>query len=464
MLRYLGAILLAFSIGVAAAADKQPKQREVKVQNSSVTRDQEIQMGKQAAAEVGREMEIIKNPEVEGWLNNIGQKLAKTPQANAYPYYFQLVNDDSINAFALPGGPMFVHTGLIKAADNEAQVAGVLGHEMSHVALRHGVSQMGRANTWQTILGVGEAAAGMAGGGWKGTLIQQAANIGGSVGAMSMLSRYSRGAERDADLNGARMIAAVGYNPIELARFFDKLEAVTGADGQPKGLDAWFSSHPNSGKRVQYVSEDIQFYPQKSYTTSTGQFEHIKKVVASIPPPKMRPAMALQPVKAEPRQGLPQGFGDLHMKDLAVAYPSDWKCGQAQQGGGVYIVPEGGAAQSQNGGLELILGGLIDYYPLPGDSSDLKTATSAMLKSLQQGDQHLKIEKTESVTVGGKQALLTRLKTRTSYQQDPDQEVELYTVVRPAGLWTFALAAPASRFGKAEPIFRQMIQTVKFAD
>jgi hypothetical protein len=178
----------------------------------------------------------------------------------------------------------------------------------------------------------------------------------------------------------------------------------------------------------------------------------------------MKPAAALQPVQAQPRQGLPQGFGDLQLKDLAVAYPSSWKAGRAQQGGGVYIVPDGGVKQTQNGGVELILGGLIDYYPLPGDSSDLKTATSALLKALQQGDKDLKIERTESSTVGGKQALLARLKTRTSYENDRDQDVVLYTVIRPAGLWMFALAAPASRFGEAQPIFRQMIQTVKFAD
>jgi hypothetical protein len=323
---------------------------------------------------------------------------------------------------------------------------------------------MGRSNTWQTILGVGQAAAGMAGGGLAGTLIQQAAGIGGSLGVTSMLSKYSRNAERDADLNGARMVAEVGYDPIEVARFFDKLEAFMGEEGKPKGLDAWFSSHPNPGKRVQYVSEDIKFYPPKNYNASTGQFDRIRKLVNSLPPPKMKPAAALQPVKAEPRQGLPQEFGDLQLRDLAVAYPSSWKAGQSQQGGGVYLVPEGGAKQSQSGGVELILGGLIDYYPLPGDSSDLKTATAALLKALQQGDQDLKIEKTESTTIDGKQALLTRLKTRTSYEQNPEQEVELYTVIRPAGLWTFALAAPTSLFDKAEQIFRQMIQTIKFAE
>ena len=301
-------------------------------------------------------------------------------------------------------------------------------------------------------------------GGTTGQLIGMAVNTGGGLGVASMLSKFSRNSERDADLNGARMVAEVGYNPIEVARFFEKLEASMGDAARPKGLESWLSSHPNPGSRVQYVSEDIQFYPQKSYNTTTGQFEHIKQLVGSIPPPKMKPAAALQPVQAQPRQGLPQDFADLELKDFAVAYPGSWKPGQAQQGGGIYIVPEGGAKQSQNGGVELILGGLVDYSPPPGDTRDLKSETTALLQALQKGDKDLKIEGTESATVGGKQALLTRIKTRTSYTEDPEQVVQLYTVVRPAGLWTFALAAPVSLSGKAEPIFKQMIQTVKFAD
>jgi len=259
MLKRLFAVLLAVSLGapsLAGAAEKKPKQRDVKIQKTSLSRDQEIELGKQAAAEVERELEVIKNPEIEGWLNKIGQNLAKTRQANAYPYYFKLVNEDSINAFALPGGPMFVHTGLIKAADNEGQVAGVLGHEMSHVALRHGAAQMGRANTWQTILGAAGAASGIVGGG-AGQLIGMAVNTGGGLGVASLLSKFSRGSERDADLNGARMVAEVGYSPIEVARFFEKLESQMGEAGKPKGLESWLSSHPNPGKRVQYVSEDI---------------------------------------------------------------------------------------------------------------------------------------------------------------------------------------------------------------
>src|SRR5258708_12266769 len=158
-------------------------------------------------------MEVVKNPEVEAWLNQIGQQLAKTPQANAYPYYFKLVNEDSINAFALPGGPMYVHTGLIKAADNESEVAGVLAHEMSHVALRHGAAQMTKQQTWGSIFGVLGALGGALGTGGECTLWCQAVQMGAGLGGNSFLSKFSPRYEPDRAPTRPRVMAPPPNNP-----------------------------------------------------------------------------------------------------------------------------------------------------------------------------------------------------------------------------------------------------------
>ncbi len=461
--RLLTLLLLLPLIAFPQRNKKAPQQREVKVQKTSLSRDQELQLGKEAAAQVEREMEMVKNADLEAWLNRIGQRLAQTPQANAYLYYFKLVNEDSINAFALPGGPMYVHTGLIKAAENEGQVAGVLAHEMSHVALRHGASQMSKAQMWQTIFGVATAAAGIAGGGQCG-LWCQAAQIGGGIGMNSVLMKFSRDMERDADLNGARMMAAAGYNPIELARFFEKLEAQLGSSSQPKGLASWFSSHPSPGRRVDYVSEDIRFYPSRVYNAETGQFPRAKTLASAIPPPKLKAAAALQPVEAQARPNLPQGFKDLRTKGFVVAYPGNWQPGQAQQGGSLFIIPQGGAAKTQNGGVELILGAMIDYYQPKSGAVDLQKTTAEMLDGLKQGDPNMRLEKSQSAQLGGKPALVTKLTTRTSYQQDPEQIVYLYTVARESGLWNMALGAPPSQLSQVEPLLKQMVQTVAFPE
>jgi len=206
------ALLLVVSISFAAYAQKAPAQAVVKVQKASLTRDQELQLGKEAASAVEREMEVVQNPEIEGWLNQIGQRLAKTPEANAYPYYFKLVNEPSINAFALPGGPMYVHTGLLQAADTEGEVVGVLAHEMSHVALRHGAAQMGKQQTWGTVFGLAGTALGAVttAKGQCGMLCQLG-QTGLGIGGTSVLMKFSRGFERDADLNGARMMASPSF-------------------------------------------------------------------------------------------------------------------------------------------------------------------------------------------------------------------------------------------------------------
>ena len=442
---------------------KVPQQREVKVQKTSLTKDQELQLGKEAAAEVERTMEVVHDPQAEAWLNRIGQGLAQTPQANAYPYYFKLVNEDSINAFALPGGPMYVHTGLIKAADSEDQVAGVLAHEMSHVALRHGANQMSKAQTWQTVMGVVNAAAGMAGGGQCG-LLCQAVQMGGGLAENGMLMRFSRDHERDADLNGARMMASAGYNPLALAHFFEKIESQSGAAASPKGIQAFLSSHPSPGNRVQYVEDDIKFYPKRDYAASaSSNFAEVQREVAQLPPAKVKPAALLQPVQGS-RQNLPQGFKDFQAKGFAIGYPDTWQVGQDKSGEGVLIVPQGGAVQTQAGGVELILGVMLDYYRPQSGKIDLHGTTDEILKSLQQGDKNLRSESTTQAQLGGKPALMTTLSTKTSNQQEPAQTVFLYTAVRGDLLFSMALAAPPSQLSQTQPVFQQIAGTLQLKD
>jgi Zn-dependent protease with chaperone function len=457
------ACLIAISISLTVCAEKVPKQTEVKVQKTSLTRDQELQIGKEAASQVEREMEVVKNPEIEAWLNQIGQRLAKTPEANAYPYYFKLVNEQSINAFALPGGPMYVHTGLLQAADTEGEVAGVLAHEMSHVALRHGAAQMGKQQTWGTLFGLAGAAVGAvtAAGGQCG-LLCEAGQMGLGLGGNSVLMKFSRGYERDADLNGARMMASAGYDPMGLPTFFEKLQSKVGSAGEPKGLALWMSSHPATGSRVEYVSEDIKFYPKREYTATTGNFAHVKQVVASLPPPKPKPgSLILAKQGAKPRSNLPAEFKDYQANGFAIAYPAAWSVGQAKGGGSLFIVPEGGAAQGKNGAVELLAGGMVDYY-VSQSPVKLDGTTKEFVDALRKSDNSLQTGQQERATVGGQPALTTKMNTKTSSQNESNQAIYLYTVARDAGLWYIVLAAPSSRVAEFDPIFKQMIATVQF--
>jgi beta-barrel assembly-enhancing protease len=242
-------------------------------------KEQDIQLGREAAAQVEKQYEVIRDPQLQQYIDTLGARLARSRYANDFPYSFKVVSDDSINAFALPGGPMFIQKGLIKEAESEAQLAGVMSHEMSHVALRHGTNQASKANLIQLpALLAGQ----VAGGSMLGSLAQ--AGVG--LGANSALLKFSRTAESQADYNGALIMSDAGYNPLELAHFFEKLEAQSGSQGR---ASEFFSSHPNPGNRVQAIEALIRQLPPRQYIEGDVRgFQQAHAIVMKLPPAKPR--------------------------------------------------------------------------------------------------------------------------------------------------------------------------------
>lgn len=250
------------------------------------SKDQDIQLGKENAAEVRKQMKVINDPVLTDYVNKVGNRLVASQEAqqSGFPFTFEVVADPSVNAFALPGGPMFINTGLLKAVDNEAQLAGVMGHEMSHVILRHGTNQASKA---QFIQLPALLASQMAGQGMAGKLAQ----IGIGLGAGSVLLRFSRTDESQADLTGSHIMAEAGYDPMEMAHFFNKLNSMAGSPGSGFAgkMSQFMSDHPNPANRDQAIQQEARAMPQKKYGYESGDFQRMKAVVAKIhepPPPK----------------------------------------------------------------------------------------------------------------------------------------------------------------------------------
>src|SRR5690242_4850293 len=210
---------------------------------------QDIQVGKQAAADAQRQLPMCNDPKVDAYLTKLGMKLvAKLPTRGVtYPWEFHCVNDKSINAFALPGGYVFVNRGAIEAADNESQLAAVMGHELSHVTLRHGTAQATKAQFAQGAAGI---FGGIFGGSTGGALLTQ----GVALGAGGLMLRYSRSDETQADVSGTQVLYDTGYDPRAMSQFFEKLEAESKGKNPPQFL----SDHPNPGNRVERVNEEIE--------------------------------------------------------------------------------------------------------------------------------------------------------------------------------------------------------------
>ncbi|HTO05415.1 MAG TPA: M48 family metallopeptidase [Myxococcota bacterium] len=230
------------------------------------TVDQDIEIGKQSAAEAEKKLELLGEPAVDAYLNRLVQALVSHAPGAKYPYHAKAVREKQVNAFALPGGPMYVNSGLIAAARSEAELAGVMGHELAHVALRHGTHQASEAYAAQTGLGV---LGGLLGGGTGADVLTAV----GGVGLNAAFLKFSRDAESEADMTGAAMMARAGYDPNALADFFGVLREEAGHD--PGELEAFLSDHPSPVDREARIRELAKTLPRGT-PHSVGGFETVK--------------------------------------------------------------------------------------------------------------------------------------------------------------------------------------------
>jgi len=195
--------------------------------------------------------------------------------------------EPSVNAFALPGGPMFIQTGLFTALDNEAQLAGVMAHEMSHVILRHGTHEATKAKGIGIMSSLAQAAVGDKSG------MAQILNGAINLGANSWMLHYSREAESEADALGSHLMAEAGWDPKQLASFFLKLNGAGGGGPGTKALQQFLSDHPNPENREQAIEAEARALPNRTYGYSTGEFDRVKRQVLQIPaPPAAKSAAA----------------------------------------------------------------------------------------------------------------------------------------------------------------------------
>ena len=270
--------LLAIVLFVTLGAAQGPKKFQPGF--NLFSKQQDVQLGQESAAQVRKQMTMVKDPFLNQYVNLVGKRLASSREAqeSEFPFTFEVVADPSINAFALPGGPMFINTGLLKAVDSEAQLAGVMGHEMSHVILRHGTNQASKSGLLRLPAILGSQIAG-------GSVAGQLAQLGIGLGTNSVLLKFSRTAETQADLTGSHLMAEAGYNPIEMARFFEKLSA-QGGQRAPQ----FMSDHPNPDNRERAIAEEASHLPRRTYGYQTGQFEQMKRVVAGIREPRPKTA------------------------------------------------------------------------------------------------------------------------------------------------------------------------------
>lgn len=425
--------------------------KEIKPGWNLFSKEQDIQLGREAAAQVERQMPVIHDQQISGYLQTVGRRLASVRQAQGWPFSFTPVADKSINAFALPGGPMFVNTGAIQAADNEAQLAGVMAHEMSHVILRHGTHQATKAQALQIPAAILGGIAGR-----SGSMLGQLSQLGIGLGFNSVLLKYSRDAERDADLLGAQIMSEAGYNPIEMANFFEKLERQGGSR-----TAQFFSDHPNPGNRVKYVQDEARYLPQRDYNADTGRLPQIQAALNNYRAPNtsnLRPDGAAAPAMR------PSGrYRELRGNSFTLQYPDNWQVFGDQQANTVTIAPQQGLVQGRGGNTQVGYGVIASYYLPQGNQIDLRRDTDDLIRQLAGSNPTMQMgrEGSRRVRVNGQDGLETIVYSSSPFQGEREVDT-VVTLARPEGLFYLVMIAPETEQRNVQPIFESIVNSVRF--
>jgi hypothetical protein len=449
--------------------------------DTGVSKEKQEQIGRQAMAEVYKQMPVLPDSSpLTQYVRQLGRKLtAQIPPQYSWPYEFHVIPQKDINAFALPGGPIFINVGSIVAADNEAELAGVMAHEMSHVYMQHSIKQMKKTQWTQGIAGVLGAVLGSMGGA-AGALGQLGAGVAGGVLTM----RYSRADEAQADAVGAIIMYKAGYDPHYLARFFQKLASM-GNNG-PQFL----SDHPAPGNRSQAIDEEVRSWPPKNFVNDSEAFVQAKQeaqrtrlytaqeisaggksgrwaqqnreggsIPAGVATTSSRTASGGSISDVSSRDIQPSDSPKTFSGDLyTVSYPDNWRVFPDQSGNGVTIAPPAGVTEGA-----VAYGAVINVANTRASSIDQET--QAVVSALEQSNPGLRARgNPQPVRVNGMEGRSVDLTGQSPIEHNGQPEPEHdWLVALPRGDGTVIYAvfiAPERDFPELRPTYENMLRSL----
>jgi beta-barrel assembly-enhancing protease len=416
----------------------------------------DMEKGKQFAQQAEKQLALCNDPKVDAYLTQLGLRLAsKLPTGGVqYSFEFHCVNDKAINAFALPGGYVFINRGAIEAADNESQLAGVMAHELSHVALRHGTAQASKTSLAQLATSI---FGGLSGGGLGGAAMSE----GLALGAGSVLLHYSRAAETQADVMGTQVLYDSGYDPRAMAQFFEKLEA----ESKGKALPQFFSDHPNPDNRLARVDEEVAKLggPPANAKRDSSEFEAIKREVAALPLPKKGGSgVGAVAVGGAPPPAPSGHFASYQASAYTLSYPDNWRKYADSNTGEVSFVPDGGLLEG-GGHTAVAYGLIVNIMPLKSDSDApdaLESATHQLIGTLEQSNSNMKVvHQAAHVRLNGQPGLSTYLSNDSpAGGQETDWVI---SVLRPQGLFYIVCVAPQTHYSDYDKTFGAILDSVR---
>jgi hypothetical protein len=443
-------------------------QTKVTPPKNKYTPQQDVEIGREAAAEVRKQYPLINDSQIQNYLERLGNRLVEAAPRElnnpAFQYSFTPVNLKDINAFALPGGPMFVNRGMIEAASTEGEVAGVMAHELAHVLLRHGTANATKAQGFQIGALAGAIAGAVIGGGW-GEVISQ----GSQFGLGTWLMKYSREYERQADLIGVQIMARAGYDPRDLAHMFETIQK-QGGSGGPE----WLSSHPNPGNRTQYINQEASQL-QIGRRPSDSGFQQTKSQLARLGPAR---TMA----EIEKSGGMGNGDGGRSTGSvgrIGEAVPPPSRQYRTVQGGQLFTlsVPSNWQPVSSNNSIKYVPQNAYGDYEgqstlthgvelgvARASSRDLAQATQTLINSFVRGNSGMRqVSAEEYFRLSGRDAIVTPLLGRSAL--GGNERVDVHTTMLSNGdLFYLLTVVPERESGTYGQAFNRVVNSVRIND
>jgi Zn-dependent protease with chaperone function len=442
----------------------------------STTQDSEV--GQKVSQDAEQELPMLNNARVDAYLQRLGERLAPHAPGFKFQYAFKAVNDESINAFALPGGYIYMHRGVFAAADDESQLAGVMAHEISHVALRHGTNQASKASAAQMPLSI---LGGVMGGGSAAALTQ----LGAGFAVNSILLKHSRTAETQADVMGTQILHDAAINTQGMAQFFEKLQAQENGGRHVE----FFSNHPSPERRVERVRTEIAGLgrPLARTTADTQEFRDIKRYVMALPgqAPARRELAGGNTGSTGSRRAAAPGLPSSKLiafenNIVRLSHPDNWQA--FGQGDAATFVPRGGMVEDARGNQALAYGVLINIYEAPPSARDygqrlqgrgfgrgnaptaateLEDATDSLVEAFRQSNGNMEVVRYhEPVRIDGINALSTML-SNDSPLAGLRETNRLVTMQHPDGLLFMVFTAPEEEFQGYDGAFQRMLQSAR---
>jgi beta-barrel assembly-enhancing protease len=440
-------------------------QTQITAPDNKYTPAQDVELGLKAASEARQQLPVMRDDNVTSYLEDIGHRLtaAISPELRhpEFRYTFEVVNVREINAFALPGGPMFVNRGMIEAASAEGEVAGVMAHELSHVVLRHGTAQASKASKYEVGQVAGAVLGAIIGGGW-GQVVSQGTQFG--LGAAFM--RFSREFERQADIEGSHIMARAGYDPRDMANMF-KTIAKQGGSGGPQ----WLSDHPDPGDRASYITREAQALRVENPIRDTRTFDQVKAHLRQLSPAPTTEQATKRGAgrttgttgrtgpaptgRVEPPASSFRTFNEGNLFQVSV--PANWQ--EIQSNNSVTFAPNG--AYGQANGQTVFTHG-VEFGMGRNETHDLQTATDELIQSLARGNPGLgRPSDYDRVNVARRNGLRTVLRNRSEVTGQ-DEAIQLVTTLMQDGNLFYAIGvAPGSEFPSYQRVFDRIVGSLQ---